>query len=333
MRAALIEELGQPPRLGEVATPERRDGQALVEITAAPINPVDLSIAAGSFYAGDPTLPYVPGVEGFGRVLEASSLEPGTRVYVTSDGGRGGPGSLTGRVAVDESALTPAPDGLDDGLAACFGVAGLAAWLPLAWRIDLREGETVLALGASGAVGQIAVQAAKLLGAGRVVAAARDREGLERARALGADATVELSEGSDPDDIAEAIRDGAGGEGVDVTVDPLWGEPMVAAAKASAPGARIVNVGQSADAEATLASATVRGQGLAILGHSNFAAPAEVKAAAYRRLVEEAAAGRLTVEHEVVPLDRVAEAWERQAQSPHRKLVLTPESRAAPGTR
>ncbi len=189
MRAALIEELGQPPRLGEAAPPERRDRQALVEITAAPVNPVDLSIAGGGFYTGDPELPYVPGVEGFGRVLEARSLAPGTRVYVTTDGGRGGPGSLSERVAVDESALTTAPDGLDNSLAACFGVAGLAAWLPLAHRPARGRDRARARRERRGR--SVAVQAAKLLGAGRVVAAARDREELERARALGDDATVD----------------------------------------------------------------------------------------------------------------------------------------------
>jgi NADPH2:quinone reductase len=199
-------------------------------------------------------------------------------VYVQAGGGRGVPGSFAERLAIAESALVTAPEGSDgaaDALAACFGVAGLAAWLPLEWRAQLREGETVLVLAASGAVGKIAVQAAKLLGAGRVVAAARDREGLERARELGADATVDLSDGAGADELAESTRSAAGGDGVDVTLDPLC-EPMVAAAKASASGARIVSIGQSAGPEATLASATVRGSTLSILGYPNFDVPAEV---------------------------------------------------------
>ena len=88
------------------------------------------------------------------------------------------------------------PDGLDPALAVCLGVSGLAAWLGLEWRGRLVAGETVLILGASGVVGQIGVQAAKLLGAGRVVAAARDATGLERAAALGADAVVPLPSAS-----------------------------------------------------------------------------------------------------------------------------------------
>jgi len=178
----------------------------------------------------------------------------------------------------------------------------------------------VLVLGATGAVGTIAVQAAKLLGAGRVVAAARDASGLARARELGADATVDLAaEG----DLAEAFKQAAGG-GLDVTVDPLWGEPAMAAARASAQGGRIVQLGQSASPEATLPSSVVRGQALAILGHTNFSTPGAVKADAYRRMVIHAAEGDLTVDHDILPLEQVTEAWRRQAAFPRRKLVLTP---------
>jgi len=324
VRAALVEQLGDPPAVGEVEEPARGEGEVLVEVTAAPLNPVDLSIGSGRFYERSPELPYVPGVEGFGLVLEAEELAPGTRVYVEAGGGRGGPGSFAERVTVARTAVIKAPEGTDDALAACFGVAGLAAWVPLVWRARLREGETVLVLGASGAVGQIAIQAANLLGARRVVAAARDRDALERARRLGADATVELAPAATSDELAAELRAAAGGNGADVTLDPLWGEPAIAAAKASAQGGRILQVGQSAGTEATLASATVRGKALSILGYSNFSAPREVRAAAYRRMVEEAAADRLTVDHEVLALDDVAAAWERQAAHPHRKLVLRP---------
>ncbi|HEV2076198.1 MAG TPA: zinc-binding dehydrogenase, partial [Thermoleophilaceae bacterium] len=203
------------------------------------------------------------------------------------------------------------------------GIAGLAAWLPLEWRARLQEGETVLVLGASGAVGQVAIQAARILGAGTVVAAARSGDGLERARVLGADATVRIEDAVQPEELAEAIVEAADGP-IDVTVDPLWGEPAVAAAHAAAECGRIVQVGQSAGARAELPSAPVRGKLLAVLGHTNLKAPREVVADAYRRMTGHAAEGRLEVEHEVLPLDRVAEAWERQTAFPHRKLVLAP---------
>ncbi len=320
MRAALVERIGASPVAGEAGEPERR-GRALLEVLAAPVNPIDLAVAGGTFYADGPELPYVAGKEGVGRVLEAERLAAGTRVYFTAPGGVGGAeGAMADRAACDEGELIELPDGVEDALAACFGIAGLAAWLPLEWRARLREGETVLVLGASGAVGTIAVQAAKLLGAGRVVAAARDADGLERARRLGADATVDL--GADGD-LTAAFREAAGGD-IDVIVDPLWGPPAVAAAAASARFGRLVQIGQSAAAEAKLASSVVRSRGLTVLGHTSQLAPRDVRASAYRRMVEHAAAGRLSVELETYPLDEVSEMWARQAGFPYRKLLVLP---------
>ena len=322
MRAAVVQDIGEPPAPGEAAEPERGSGEALVEVTAAALNPIDISVGSGRFYAGPPELPYVPGMEGVGRVLDADSLPRGARVYFRAPGGNGGrSGAIAERAAVDEQGAVVVEADVGDALAASLGIAGLAAWLALEWRAELRPGETVLVLGATGAVGTIAVQAAKLLGAGRVIAAGRDARSLERLRERGADALVELSGDRD---LVEVFVEAAGGEGIDVTVDPLWGAPAVAAAKASATGARLIQLGQSAAAEATIPSAAVRGKLLAILGHTNFAAPAEVRNAAYLRMLEHAAAGRLAVEVETFALDQVSEAWRRQASFPHHKLVVVP---------
>ena len=125
----------------------------------------------------------------------------------------------------------PVPGDVDPALAGALGIAGLAGWLPVAVRAPVQEGETVLVLGATGTVGLVAMQGARLLGAGRVVAAGRRPEALERARRLGADAVVSLDE----DDLAAALREACGGDGPSLVVDPLWGEPVVAAARAAAP--------------------------------------------------------------------------------------------------
>jgi NADPH:quinone reductase-like Zn-dependent oxidoreductase len=178
----------------------------------------------------------------------------------------------------------------------------------------------VLVLGASGVLGQIAVQAAKLLGAGRVVAAARSAEGLERCLALGADTTVRLGEADDlPAAFAAAAEDR-----IDVVLDPLFGEPLVAALHAASFGARIVQIGAGAAAEATIPSAPIRGKMLVLMGHTNFAAPPEVKREAYRRMVEAADRGEIVVDVDRIPLEQVAEAWDRLAAGAHRKLVLVP---------
>ena len=89
-------------------------------------------------------------------------------------------------------------------------------------------------------------------------------------------------------------------------------------------GGGVVQFGQSAGREATLESGWIRAKLLSILGHTNIAAPTEVRNDAYLRMVRHAAAGDLTMDYEVMPLDRVAEAWELQEASPNRKLVLSP---------
>jgi NADPH2:quinone reductase len=227
-------------------------------------------------------------------------------------------GALAELLSVPEDAVFSLPDGTDPVLAGALGVAGLAGWLPVAVRAPVQQGETVLVLGATGTVGLVAMQGARLLGAGRVVAAGRRLEALERARRLGADAVVSL----DAEDLAEAFREACGGDGPSLVVDPLWGEPVVAAARAAARGARIVHIGQSAGPSAALLSADVRGKELNVLGFSNFGTPREVMHREYLRLVEHAQAGELEVEIVTVPFDRAAEAWERQAEGAGAKVVV-----------
>jgi NADPH:quinone reductase-like Zn-dependent oxidoreductase len=312
MRAAILREYGEAPEPGEVGDPLPGDGQVVVEVQAAGLNPVDLSMASGSFYAGSPPLPSVAGREGVGRT------DDGTVVYFDSPVAPYG--AFAERALVAGDSTIPLSGEVDPALATCFGIAGLAAWLGLEWRARLREGETVLVLGASGVVGQIAVQAAQLLGAARVVAAARSEAGLARARERGADATVQIGA---VDDLAAAMLE-ASGDGVDVVIDPVWGEPAAAALQACRPWGRFIQIGQSAGAESTIASAAIRGKMLSVLGHTNFQAPKEIKAAAYRRMVEHAARGELAADVERIPLDGVAEAWRRQGSSPGHKQVIVP---------
>ena len=297
MRGAQIAELGAPPRVAEIA------GEGSLEVSAVALNPLDLAVAAGRFYGGHPPLPYVPGCEAVGRL-------DGERVYVFGDGrGTLEDGFLVERTDFPRELACPVPDGLDDGIAAACGVAGIAGWLPLAERAPVRADDSVVVLGATGTAGSVAVQAARLLGAARVVAAGRDQERLERARALGADETVSLEE----PDLPERLRRAAGEDGPMLVVDLLWGEPVRAAVEAAAPGARIVHVGQSAGPEATLTSAAVRGKRLSILGHSNFGLTAEERARAYRDVAALVAEGRIRIEVESFALDEVADAWAAQA--------------------
>jgi NADPH:quinone reductase len=320
VRAAIIDSIGELPRVGKMEEPVRGRGQALIRVAAASINPLDLAISSGRYYGGSPEAPYVPGTEGVGEVVEADSFSAGTIVRFEARSGRHG--SLAEAALASEETLIGLPEGADESLAAAIGVAGLAAWLALQWRGRLEPGEVVLVMGASGAVGQIAVQAAKLLGARRVIAAARSIDGLRRARELGSDATVELGSQS-VDELAERFREAAGGE-IDLVIDPVWGAPAVAALQSLRTEGRLVNLGQSAGAEASISSAAVRSRMRSIMGHANAMAPVAVRRDAYLTLLDHATAGRIAVDFEVMPLDEVTRAWELQATSPHRKIVVKP---------
>jgi NADPH:quinone reductase-like Zn-dependent oxidoreductase len=310
MRAAVVSELGKPPAVAEVDEPAAGGGEAVVEILAAPVNPIDLAVAAGRNPAGHPPLPFVPGCEGVGTA-------DGRLVWVYRGGvGIARNGCFAERVAAPDEAITPVPEGADPALAAAMGIAGMAGWASLSTRVPVREDDVVLVLGATGTVGTVAVQAARLLGARRVVAAGRDSAALGR---LEADATVAL----DGEDLVAAFRDACDG-GPTLVFDPLWGEPAAAAIEAAARGARVVQLGQSAGATSPVTSAAIRFKGLEIYGFSNFNLPKDVLDREYARLVEHAMNGDIRVEIERLPLDAVGEAWERQAGSPHSKLVLAP---------
>lgn len=306
-----MREIGAPAEPGETDAPS---GDDVVEVLAAPINPIDLAVSRGILATGHPELPYVPGCEAVGRTAD------GRVVWVFGGGfGRTQNGGMAERAAIGDAMAIDVPEGADPAVAAGLGIAGLAGWLPFAWRAPLTGGENVLVLGATGSVGLVAVQTAKLLGAGRVVAAGRSPAGLERAASLGADAVIRLDEA---DDLVAAFKDAFDGQGPSYVFDPLWGPPAAAAAQAAVPWATIVNLGQSAGATSELASAAVRFKSLSILGHTNYAVPADELAEHYRRLVDHVTAGDIVFEVERVALDDVASAWQRQADGAGAKLVV-----------
>ena len=314
MRAAVLHSHGAVPEVGEFRDPGPEDGAELLELRAAALNPIDIRVAGGQFPLERYETPYVAGKEGVGARAD------GSLVYFEYT--RKPFGAFGERTLIEAGSGYDVPDGLEPELAVCLGVSGLAAWLGLEWRGRLAPGETVLVLGASGVVGQIAIQAAKLMGAARVVAAARDAEALERARDLGADALVSLRD--DVDDLSGSLRAASGGDGFDLALDPLWGDPAKAAIGAMKPFGRVVSLGQSAGAEATLTSQAIRSTPIDLLGYTNYTAGEERKAAAYAEMAGHAARGEITVRIERIGLDDVPEAWQRQGTSPHAKLVVVP---------
>ncbi len=312
IRAAVVKRYGDPPEVNEIPAPEPVDGGTAVDVILAGINPVDLAIASGKFDAGAPPLPYTAGLEGIGRLRDGRTVWFDQVLFPT--------GSMAERAVIPEGDGVELPEGTAPEDAIGFGVAGTAAWLGLEWRGGLAAGETVIVLGASGVVGQVAVQAARLMGAGRVVAAARSASGRKLVADLGADTVVDTGE----DDLTGVLREASGG-GADLVLDMLWGVPAIAALGALKPHGRLVQVGNSAARTAEITAGTLRGGSYSILGHRNVWASPEERARVFQLMCRHSAKGELKLETAVRPLSAVAAAWEAQAASPGHKLALRPD--------
>ena len=305
MRAAVIEAMNTAPVVRMVDRPVAGDGEVLVHVSAAGLNPTDLVASTG--VRGNLPVPYVAGTEGVGV------LDGGGRVYFAPT--QLPHGSIAEYAPVRAERAFPLPEGLSDADALGIGIAGSTAWLATSWKGDLRAGESVLVLGATGAVGQIAVQAAKLLGASRVVAAGRNRDVLKSLTALGADDVVVLNDGYE-----QRLVD-AGNGGFDLVVDSLFAAPMAAALLATKYGGRIVNLGMRAGRTVELSGLALKGRDL--LNYNLDLPPIPVYQAAYERMAHHVLSGELVVNSEILPLDDVAVGWQKQSQSPNTKLVVS----------
>ncbi|WP_214367778.1 NADPH:quinone oxidoreductase family protein [Pseudonocardia sp. H11422] len=246
MRAVTVHEFGNLDKAGveEREDPRPGDGEVLVEVRAAPVNYVDLVTFRGE-YQFKPALPYVPGKgpSGVVRAVGAgvAGLAPGDRVLAMAE--YGGYAEL---VAVDHRQAYRLPDALSFVDAASMSLGFDTAWMALRDRARIRPGETVLVLGATGAVGLAAVQLARAMGARLVLAGVSRPERFSAAAAAGADAMVDLSRPDLRNSVREQVLAATGGEGVDIVIDPLGGDPFDGAVRSLAWRGRLVVIGFAA---------------------------------------------------------------------------------------
>lgn len=303
MKAAILKQPGVP-EYGDREVPVATDPARVVDVALAGMNPIDVFLATQQG-AG---FPRVPGSEGVGLV-------DGRRVYFSAVAPHG---SMAQKAVADGSRIYDLPDGVSDEMGVALGIGGLTSLLSLSDGGRLEKGETVLILGASGIVGQGAVQLARELGAGRVVAAARNTDVVAD---LGADAVVALGDGETPADLAARFRDACAGR-LDVILDPLWGVPAIAALMAATGHARLVQIGHSAALSADLSPAFMRGKTTSIIGYSSSTASADTRRAAYARLCDLVAKGALVLPTRRVALSDPAAIWDDQKASPNVKLCI-----------
>jgi NADPH2:quinone reductase len=239
MRAIQITEFGGPEVLNvvEVPAPTAGPGQELITVSKAGINYADTH-AADNSYLAPTTLPLIPGGEVVGSTVDG-------RRMVGLLGSSGG----YAEQAVAASALCfDVPDSVDDVTALGLIVQGTTAWLLLRQSAHLEAGESVVVHAAAGGVGTIAVQLAKLFGAGRVIASASSAEKRELAVELGADVAIDPRE----PDLTAAIREANGGDRVDVVLEMTGGRVTDQSIAALAPLGRLAFFGMASREEPKL---------------------------------------------------------------------------------
>lgn len=319
MNAAVLHALGKPPRFEEFPDATPGEGEVLIKVSAAALKPVDKQMAAGTHYASPREFPVVCGMDGVGR------LEDGSRVFF--GGARRPYGAMAEHTVVRRAQCFSVPEELDDVTAAAIANPGVSAWLSLKHSAKLAAGQTVLILGATGVTGKLAVQIAKIMGAGRVVAAGRNEHVLSTLYELGADSTIRLDK-PDEELIADFRRESRE-KGFDVIIDYLWGRPTEALLKAitgkefaiGESETRLVEVGESAGSTITLPAAVLRSTALTILGTGGMPSW-DMLTDAFQQVMNSAARGTLRIETERVPLAEIEDAWERDARA--RRLVVIP---------
>ncbi len=303
MRAAVITERGASPAIGDFPEPEPREGAVLIDVSTAGLGGWDV---LGAYRLGV-QFPCVIRGEGVGLNPEGRRVYFGERSVLPF-------GAWAERTLVPAEEVWEVPDDVDDKLAITMGIAGTGALIPLE-TAKIQPGESVLVLGATGTLGQLGLQFARYLGAGRVVGAARNEAALTRLKDRGiADATVQLGSA---DDVA-ALKAEAG-DGFDVVLDLVCGPPMLAALKATRWGARIVTVGTGAGRELNLNIADLLFRTLSCIGTGQ-RAPSD-RHAIWLRLLKIAREQNITVDHADYDFDQAAQAWADQAAGPHKKIT------------
>ena len=316
MKAAVVSSFDSAPRYQDFGVPvPAGDDEVLVDVLAAGLHPRVRSQADGSHYTSSDELPLVPGIDGVGRAPDGT-----LRYFILPDTTMG---AMAEQTVVDlrRSIVLP-PDSDPVRIAAAMNPA-MSSWVALRQRVSFQAGQDVLVLGATGNAGQMAVQVAKRLGAGQIIAAGRDTGRLAALPALGATATVPLGLEDTADRLAKIAAD------VDIVLDFLWGQPAVDAMIAiitnrADRGQPLtwIQIGSVAGPTAEIPSAALRAARLQLVGSGQGSVSIREYLAELNVLAQEVAAGTIAVDARPVPLAQVEEAW--AATATNRRLVLIP---------
>ncbi len=311
MRAARVHRFGEGLQIDDASEPEPGEGEVLVEVHRAAVNPIDVWVAEGTVAGGVQPLPFVPGVEAVGRVDDREVVVWGGGVGIVRDG------LYRERAAVPGGAVVHLPRGLDLDRAAGLAVTGTTAWTLIREVTRVAADDRVLVLGASGGVGTMALQLAKATGA-TVWGQTTNPPKVPFIEGLGADRVVVASAEDLPARVAELEPT--------VALDPLGDGFTAACVTALQPFARLALYGVSAGTHAELDLRTLYRKSIQLLTYSSTIQTEEQNHRALIEAVAAAARGEFRVViDQVLPLEQAPEAHRRiKYRQVRGKLLLAP---------
>jgi NADPH:quinone reductase-like Zn-dependent oxidoreductase len=324
MKAAVVSSFGSAPRYEEFPSPAAAaDDEMIIDVIAAGLHPRVRSQADGSHYTSTGELPLVPGIDGVGRGRDGL-----LRYFILPDTRAG---SMAEQTVIDARRSVALPTGSDPIAVAAAMNPAMSSWIALRQRVHFEAGQNVLVLGATGSAGQMAVQVAKLFGAGQIIAAGRTAGRLAGLPALGATSTVLLDGDAGGDAGGAARRLGQSASDADVVIDYLWGQPAATAMAAVVTdradrGKPLtwIQIGSVAGATAPIPSAALRAARLQIVGSGQGSVSTREILAELPALAREITAGTFHVDARPTPLADVEQAWADAARTAQR-IVLTPQ--------
>jgi NADPH2:quinone reductase len=323
MKAALLHGFGEAPRYEDFPDPAPGENEILVQVKAVALENIDKAMAKGTHYASRQLLPKLPAIVGFDGI---GMLEDGRLIGF---GGMRPPyGSMAEIVVIPKANYVPVPAEVDAVTAAALPGPALTSLFPLRWNARLQPGETVLVNGATGVSGKLAVQIAKLLGAGRIIGTGRQEESLKQLGELGADAVIDLKQSDEQ--LAEAFLKEAGTTGYHVILDFVWGHPTEVLIKTLVPRElsfarhriRLIQIGEMAGPTISLSADALRTSGLEISGAGAGIFP-EAVAEGTNQIWDWLKEGKLHMDVEQVPLKDVESAWQR-TDLHGKRIVIVP---------
>lgn len=320
MKAAVIYTKGENPQYADVAEPVAAgNDELLITVKAAAIKHFDKGVAAGKHYSSEEKAnARIIGGDGVGILAD------GRRVFAL------GSGMIAEKAIIEKDRMVPLPAGINDVVAAALPNAVAGSAMALRFRAGIKQGETVLINGATGFTGRVAVQIAKLYGAGRVIVTGRNNNSLQELLQLGADEIISTQQ--DDEQFIAAIKAVHAATPIDIIIDYLWGhtaELLLASLKGKGSfthKTRFVSIGSVTGDKIQLSAENLRSVDLQLTGSGLGSWGRQEMKLLFTDILPNifnlAAEGKIKVDTQTVQLSNIENLWQMNAEGGKRLVVV-----------